>query len=125
MTTLTEIANHAAIQKDYGVLAQAVSLVASPQIRNQGTLAAMYRRTCAAGTTAADGRVTAQAETFVTRIRRWGATRARHLWRQPLRGRAPVRFGSCADRARREVRGADGEGRAGCRCGGLFCRAGG
>ena len=38
MTTLTEIANHAAIQKDYGVLAQAVSLVASPQIRNQGTL---------------------------------------------------------------------------------------
>ena len=38
MTTLTEIANHPAIQKDYGVLAQAVSLVASPQIRNQGTL---------------------------------------------------------------------------------------
>ena len=38
MTTLTEIANDAAIQKDYGVLADAVSLVASPQIRNQGTL---------------------------------------------------------------------------------------
>src|SRR5580692_10487322 len=38
MTTLTEITNHRAIQKDYGVLAQAVSLVASPQIRNQGTL---------------------------------------------------------------------------------------
>ena len=38
MTTLTEIANHAAIQRDYGVLAQAVALVASPQIRNQGTL---------------------------------------------------------------------------------------
>ena len=38
MTTLTEIANHPAIQKDYGVLAQAVELVASPQIRNQGTL---------------------------------------------------------------------------------------
>ena len=38
MTTLTEIANHPAIQKDYSVLAQAVELVASPQIRNQGTL---------------------------------------------------------------------------------------
>ena len=38
MTTLTEIANHPAIQKDYGVLTQAVELVASPQIRNQGTL---------------------------------------------------------------------------------------
>jgi xanthine dehydrogenase YagS FAD-binding subunit len=38
MTTLTEIANHPAIQKDYGVLSQAVALVASPQIRNQGTL---------------------------------------------------------------------------------------
>ncbi|HVA64919.1 MAG TPA: xanthine dehydrogenase family protein subunit M [Terriglobales bacterium] len=38
LTTLTEIANHPAIQKDYGLLAQAVGLVASPQIRNQGTL---------------------------------------------------------------------------------------
>jgi xanthine dehydrogenase YagS FAD-binding subunit len=38
MTTLTEIANHALIQRDYGVLAQAVELVASPQIRNQGTI---------------------------------------------------------------------------------------
>ena len=38
MTTLTEIANHSEIQKNYGVLSDAVSLVASPQIRNQGTL---------------------------------------------------------------------------------------
>ena len=38
MTTLTEIAEHPLIQRDYGVLAQAVELVASPQIRNQGTL---------------------------------------------------------------------------------------
>jgi len=38
MTTLTEIANHPAIQKDYDLLAQAVELVASPQIRNQGTI---------------------------------------------------------------------------------------
>ncbi|MGH9481437.1 MAG: FAD binding domain-containing protein [Terriglobales bacterium] len=38
MTTLTEIAEHPAIQKDYGLLAQAAGLVASPQIRNQGTI---------------------------------------------------------------------------------------
>lgn len=38
MTTLTEIATHSGIKKNYGVLAEAVSLVASPQIRNQGTL---------------------------------------------------------------------------------------
>jgi xanthine dehydrogenase YagS FAD-binding subunit len=38
MTTLTEIGSHAEIQKNYGVLSQAVELVASPQIRNQGTL---------------------------------------------------------------------------------------
>ena len=38
MTTLTEIANHPEIQRNYGVLSQAVALVASPQIRNQGTL---------------------------------------------------------------------------------------
>jgi len=38
MTALTEIANHPTVKKDYGILAQAVELVASPQIRNQGTL---------------------------------------------------------------------------------------
>jgi len=38
MTTLTEIAENPTIRKDYGLLAQAVELVASPQIRNQGTL---------------------------------------------------------------------------------------
>jgi xanthine dehydrogenase YagS FAD-binding subunit len=38
MTTLTEIANHPVIKSQYSVLAQAVELVASPQIRNQGTL---------------------------------------------------------------------------------------
>jgi xanthine dehydrogenase YagS FAD-binding subunit len=38
MTTLTEIAQHPLIQKNYALLAQAVELVASPQIRNQGTL---------------------------------------------------------------------------------------
>jgi xanthine dehydrogenase YagS FAD-binding subunit len=38
MTTLTEIAEHAGIRERFGILAEAAGLVASPQIRNQGTL---------------------------------------------------------------------------------------
>lgn len=38
MTTLTEVAQHPAIKQEYGVLSQAAELVASPQIRNQGTI---------------------------------------------------------------------------------------
>src|SRR5579884_3715935 len=38
MTTLTEIANHPVIKEKYDALARAASLVASPQIRNQGTI---------------------------------------------------------------------------------------
>ena len=37
-TTLTEIANSSLVKEKYGLLAQAAGLVASPQIRNQGTL---------------------------------------------------------------------------------------
>lgn len=38
MTTLTEVAQHPAIKEKCGVLSQAAELVASPQIRNQGTI---------------------------------------------------------------------------------------
>jgi xanthine dehydrogenase YagS FAD-binding subunit len=38
MTTLTEVAQHPIIREKYGVLADAASLVASPQIRNQATI---------------------------------------------------------------------------------------
>lgn len=38
MTTLTEVANNAVVKQKYGLLAEAAALVASPQIRNQGTL---------------------------------------------------------------------------------------
>jgi xanthine dehydrogenase YagS FAD-binding subunit len=38
MTTLTEVARHPVIREKYGLLTQAAELVASPQIRNQGTL---------------------------------------------------------------------------------------
>jgi xanthine dehydrogenase YagS FAD-binding subunit len=38
MTTLTEVAQNPIIRQKYGLLAQAAQLVASPQIRNQGTI---------------------------------------------------------------------------------------
>ncbi len=38
MTTLTEVAQHAEVKKNYSLLAEAVEHVASPQIRNQGTI---------------------------------------------------------------------------------------
>ena len=38
MTTLTEVAEHPAVRERFAVLAEAAALVASPQIRNQGTL---------------------------------------------------------------------------------------
>jgi len=38
MTTLTEVAQHPVIREKYSLLAQAAEVVASPQIRNQGTL---------------------------------------------------------------------------------------
>ena len=37
-TTLTDVANHALVKENYRLLSQAAALVASPQIRNQGTL---------------------------------------------------------------------------------------
>src|ERR1700736_5291004 len=38
MTTLTDVVNHPIVKQKYGLLVQAAELVASPQIRNQGTL---------------------------------------------------------------------------------------
>jgi xanthine dehydrogenase YagS FAD-binding subunit len=38
MTTLTEVVDHPIIKQKYALLAQAAELVASPQIRNQGTI---------------------------------------------------------------------------------------
>jgi xanthine dehydrogenase YagS FAD-binding subunit len=38
MATLTEVVQHPVIREKYGLLAQAAELVASPQIRNQGTI---------------------------------------------------------------------------------------
>lgn len=38
LTTLTEVARHAGVRERYGLLMEAAELVASPQIRHQGTL---------------------------------------------------------------------------------------
>ncbi len=100
MTTLTEIANHPAIQKDYSVLSQAVALVASPQIRNQGTIG----RQCFAGRAVLvlprRMAVLPGGREYLLRGHAGGAQpRARDLRRQPLRGRASVGFGAGADRA--------------------------
>jgi xanthine dehydrogenase YagS FAD-binding subunit len=38
LTTLTEVSQHAGIKEKFGILSEAAGLVASPQIRNQGTL---------------------------------------------------------------------------------------
>jgi xanthine dehydrogenase YagS FAD-binding subunit len=38
MTTLTDVARHPIVRRRFGILAKAASLVASPQIRNQGTI---------------------------------------------------------------------------------------
>jgi len=38
MTTLTEVVNHPIVKQKYGLLAEAAEVVASPQIRNQGTI---------------------------------------------------------------------------------------
>ena len=38
MTTLTEVVRHPVVREKYAILMEAAELVASPQIRNQGTL---------------------------------------------------------------------------------------
>jgi xanthine dehydrogenase YagS FAD-binding subunit len=38
MTTLTDVAQHPSVKEKYSILSQAAELVASPQIRNQGTI---------------------------------------------------------------------------------------
>jgi xanthine dehydrogenase YagS FAD-binding subunit len=46
MTTLTETVNHPVIKESYGVLSQGAELVASPQIRNQGTIGGNVSQDC-------------------------------------------------------------------------------
>jgi CO/xanthine dehydrogenase FAD-binding subunit len=110
MTTLTEIANHPAIQKNYSVLAQAVSLVASPQIRNQGTL----------GGNVSQALLSRRRKYLLRRYAGGAQPRACNLRRGPLRCSASLRFRTGAHRAGCKVRAADAQGRARCGRGRLF-----
>ena len=89
MTTLTEIVQPPVDQAELRLCwPRRLKLVASPQIRNQGTLAATYRRTRAAGITARAGRAIAPAATFAMPTRPTGRNREHAiLRRRPLRGR--------------------------------------
>ena len=105
-TTLTEIANNAVIKEKFKLLSDAAALVASPQIRNQGTLGGnisqdtrcwYYRSgwTCYR----AGGNI-CYADTPTSINREHALVR-----RQSLRGGEPVRHGAGA----RGARGADGD----------------
>ena len=102
MTTLTEIAEHAGIRERFGILAEAAGLVASPQIRNQGTLG---------GNISQDTRcwylpprlalLPRGREHLLRRHAHGHQPRARDPRRRPVRGGEPLGHGTGADRARR------------------------
>ena len=106
MTTLTDVAEHPVVRERFGLLAEAAGLVASPQIRNQGTLGGnvsqdarcwYYRRGWSCYR--AGGNI-CYADTPTAVNREHAILRCR-----PLRGGQPVRYGARARRARR----ADGD----------------
>ena len=110
MTTLTEVVEHPVVREKFGLLSEAAGLVASPQIRNQGTLGGnvsqdtrcWYYRSGWTCYRAGGNICYADTPTAINRehaILRGG----------PLRGGEPVGHGAGADRARR----ADGDPRAG------------
>ena len=105
MTTLTEVVNNPIIREKYRLLTQAAELVASPQIRNQGTIG---------------GNVSQDARCWYYRAgwpcyRAGGnicyadtpdgpQSRARDSSGRTLRGSESVRFGPGPDRAGRQIR---------------------
>ena len=70
MTPLSEVVAHPTVRQQYGLLMEAADLVASPQIRNQGTLGGNVSRIRGAGITAGAGAATGRGATSATRTRR-------------------------------------------------------
>ena len=66
MTSLTEVTTHPDVVGRFGLLAQAASLVATPQIRNQGTIGGNLSQDTRCWYYRADGPATGRAETSVT-----------------------------------------------------------
>ena len=99
MAPLTEVERHPAVREQYGLLASAAAVVASPQIRNQGTLG---------GNLSQDTRCwyyrdgwncyRAGGEHLLRRHAHGDEPGALHPGGQPVRGRQPVRHGAGADR---------------------------
>jgi xanthine dehydrogenase YagS FAD-binding subunit len=69
-TTLTEVVRHPMVKEKFPILAEAAGLVASPQIRNQGTIGGNVSQDTRCWYYRAAGPATAQAETSATRTRR-------------------------------------------------------
>ena len=83
VTTLTEIAKNPIIRERYGVLAQAAGVVASPQIRNVGTLGGNLNQDARCWYTAGPGLLSGRRQYLLCRLPGRPESRARHLWREP------------------------------------------
>ena len=112
MTTLTDVVNNPLVKQKYNAARAGGGAVASPQIRNQGTIGGNVSQDARcwyyrAGWPCyrAGGNI-CYADTPV------GESRTRDPGRGPLRRREPVRHGAGPDRARREVRHPHRQGRA-------------
>ena len=82
MTTLTEVAQNPVIRQKYGLLAQAAELVASPQIRNQGTIGGNVSQDTRCWYYRAGWPCYRQAETSATPTRRSAEIASTPFWRR-------------------------------------------
>src|SRR5579883_1348837 len=124
MTTLTEVVTHPVIKERFGVLAQGAELAASPQIRNQGTIGGNVSQDARCHYYRAGWPCYRAGGNICYADTPTGQPRARDFRRGPLRGGESVGFGAGADRAGRQVRGADGGRGKGGGCRGLLHRPG-
>ena len=125
MTTLTEVVNNPTIKQKFGLLSEGAELAASPQIRNQGTLGGNVSQDARchyyrAGWPCyrAGGNI-CYADTPTGRNREHAILNANRCVAVNPSDSAPA-----LDRARRQVRDQDVQGREGCRCRGLLHRSG-
>ena len=102
MTTLTEVVQHPVVREKFGILMEAAELVASPQIRNQGTLGGNVSQDTRCWYYRARLVVLPRGRQHLLRRHADGhQPRARDPRRRPLRGGESVGHRAGADRARR------------------------
>ena len=113
------------IKAQYGILSQAAELVASPQIRNQGTLGGNVSQDVRCWYYRGGWPCYRAAATFVIADTPVGRNREHAIFgRQSLRGRASIGYCACIDCARRQVRVPDFKRPARGGCGRLLPGAG-